>query len=296
MDKPGIRRDWISRTPKWALLAAFWIAQGVVLYFGQAFLYASQSGVGGYSFEEHADGSIHAVRTEHTRLLGEWPSWDDYAGLLVMPEFVLWMLGGIAAITLAQALFVLPVRRPGPMGPKGKGLRTSLFVAGIAIGTLVFAVVLAWYGLADAYDLWGPDAIDAMPVPRWAIIAVIVGVGWAVATPLLIAFVRQGRKEAVLTRLSRRLLLGTIVETALLIPLDVMVRRKTDCYCWAGSYWALTVCGAVGVFALGPAVFLPLLARRRKAWYAGHCAVCGYDMAGRLDAAKCPECGTGWRA
>lgn len=288
-----VKKDWVSRTPKWVLLAVFWVAQGIVLYLGQALLYASQSDVQGFVTEETADGILG--RSEF-RPFGVWPSWEDYAGLLAMREYAAWMGGGIAAITLAQALFVMPVRRPGVMERGGKGARTSLCVAGIAIGVLAYAVVMAWYGVADEYDLWGPDAIDGLPMPRWMVVAVMVGVGWAVATPLLFAFVRGGARETVLSRLSKRLLLGTMVEVALLIPLDVMVRRKTSCYCWAGTYWALTVCGAVGVFALGPAVFLPLVAKRRKAWYAGHCGVCGYDMGGRLDAPKCPECGTGWRA
>lgn len=288
------KKDWISRTPKWALLAGFWVVQAAVLYFGQALLYTSQGEVRGYEPVELPDGRQVLQRTEDTNLLGRWPTREEYLRLLAMEDFILWMGGGIVAITLAQALFVWPVRRPGVMGPRGKGARTSLCIAGVAIGALVLAGVLAWYGVADEYDLWGPDAIEGLP--RWVVVAVIVGTGWAVATPLLFAFVKGGRKETVLARLSRRLLLGTMVEVALLIPLDVMVRRKTSCYCWAGTYWALTVCGAVGVFALGPAVFLPLVARRRKAWYAGHCGVCGYDMSGRMDAPKCPECGTGWRA
>ncbi len=290
----GAKRDWIARTPKWALLLGFWIAQGIVLYFVQGLLYVTQSEVEGFSTSKLPDGTIVGQR-EH-QMLGEWPTWERYAGLLTTTEFILWMSGGIAAITLAQAVFVWPVRRPGAMGPKGKGVRTSLCVAGAAIGTLVLAAVAALYGLADEYDHWSAQAIDDLPVPRLAVVAAIVGTGWLVATPLLVAFVQGGQRETVLARLSRRLLLGTMVEVALLIPLDVMVRRKTSCYCWAGTYWALTVCGAVGVFALGPAVFLPLAARRRKPWYAGRCAVCGYDMAGRMDAPKCPECGTGWRS
>jgi hypothetical protein len=290
------RRDWITRTPKWLLLAGFWTAQAVALYFAQALLYASQEEVHGFEIVEQADGSFAGVRTEDTTLLGEWPTWDEYARLLTMTDFIVWMGGGIVAITLAQAVFLWPVRRPGPLGPKGRGARASLCIAGVAIAMMVFAVVLAWYGIADEYERWGPDAIDALPLPRWTVVATIIGVGWAVATPLLFAFARAGPKETVLARLSRRLLLGTIVEVALLIPLDVMVRRKTSCYCWAGTYWALTVCGAVGVFALGPAVFLPLVARRRRTWHAAHCPVCGYDMTGGLNAPKCPECGTGWRA
>lgn len=290
------RKDWISRTPKWVLLAAFWVVQGAVLFFGQALLYISQSKVD--KGHTNTPGPL-SVLDRYTPdrdpiFFGSWPSIDEYIELLTTREFALWTLGGIAALTLGQSIFVWPVRRPGIALERHKGLRMSLLVAGLMIGLLTLAAFLAIAGAFD--ESYIPiDAVILLGSP-WTTMTVVTLAGWAVATPLMFAFVKGGRKETVLARLSRRLLLGTMVEVALLIPLDVMVRRKTSCYCWAGTYWALTVCGAVGVFALGPAVFLPLVARRRKAWYAGHCGVCGYDMAGRMDAPKCPECGTGWRA
>lgn len=289
-----VKRDWLTRTPKWLLLAGFWLAQALVLYLLQALLYVTQAEVNGLLLVRDADGNLTGQTT--SRLLGKWPSLREYLDLATLPEFMLWMLGGIVVLTAAQALFVMPVRRPGVSGERGKGLRWSLCVAGLAIAALVLAAVMSVAGVLDEYDVVDESVIDWIPGSPWTLMAVVVLAGWAVATPLLVAFVRAGRKETVLARVSRRLLIGTVIETALLIPLDVMVRRKTNCYCWAGTYWGLTLCGAVGVFALGPAVFLPLLARRRATWYGGHCGVCGYDMSGDLKAARCPECGTGWRA
>lgn len=289
-----MKRDWLTRTPKWLLLAGFWLAQAIVLYLLQALLYVTQAEVNGLLLVRDADGNLTGQTT--SRLLGKWPSLREYLDLATLPEFTLWMLGGIVVLTAAQALFVMPVRRPGVSGERGKGLRWSLCVAGLAIAALVLAAVMSVAGVMDEYDIADESAIDWIPGSPWTLMAVVVLAGWAVATPLLVAFVRAGRKETVLARVSRRLLIGTVIETALLIPLDVMVRRKTNCYCWAGTYWGLTLCGAIGVFALGPAVFLPVLARRRTTWYGGHCGVCGYDMAGDMKAARCPECGTGWRA
>ena len=289
-----VKRDWLTRTPRWALLGVLWVAQAVVLYLLQALLYASQSEVNGFVLIRDAEGNLTGEST--SRLLGVWPSLRELIDLATLPEFMLWMLGGIGALTAAQALFVMPVRRPGRSGRGGKGLRTSLCVAGLAIAGLVLAGVMGVAGVLEEYGVVGEGMIGWIPGAPWTVMGAVVLAGWSVATPMLIAFVRAGKKETVLARLSRRLLIGTVIEVALLIPLDVMVRRKTNCYCWAGTYWGLTLCGAIGVFALGPAVFLPLLARRRATWYGGHCGVCGYDMGGDLGAARCPECGTGWRA
>lgn len=290
---PRVRRDWVSRTPKWLLLAVFWGVQGVSLYLLQGLLFVSQSAVEGFETVVLPDGTVTGERSRS--MLGEWPTWEAYTETLVMGEFAAMMGGAVAALTLAQAVFVWPVRRPGVSRSRGKGLRRSLCVAGLVIGVLALGAVMAVAGVLEEYEFADEGMIDWVPGSPWTVMALVVGAGWLVATPLLFAFVRAGRKETVLARLSRRLLLGTVIEIALLIPLDVMVRRKTSCYCWAGTYWGLTVCGAIGVFALGPAVFMPLVARRRRAWYAGHCGVCGYDMGGRMDAPRCPECGTGWR-
>ncbi|MEM9372453.1 MAG: hypothetical protein AAGA55_02315 [Planctomycetota bacterium] len=50
----------------------------------------------------------------------------------------------------------------------------------------------------------------------------------------------------------------------------------------------------IGFVGAGPAVLLPLFARRRRAWYRTHCHACGYDMRG--DPECCPECGLAWGA
>ncbi len=132
----------------------------------------------------------------------------------------------------------------------------------------------------------------------WApwIIGIAAAISWCVATPLLIAFCKGGKREDLLHRLAGALFVGTIVEVAAIIPLDVLVRRKESCYCWAGTYIALLVAGGVGLVFLGPMILLPVLMRRRKRWYEGRCELCGYDMSATLKAERCPECGTGWKA
>lgn len=164
----------------------------------------------------------------------------------------------------------------------------SVVIAGLAAGLLMGGIVL---GLASVAGLLGGREEE-----RWFGLAILVMfIGWIAGSVLLIPFAQRRPPAGALGRFSSVLLLGTIVEVAAIIPLDVMARRKTDCYCGEGSFWALTVCWAVGVFALGPAIWLLPLSRRRQRWYQGRCVVCGYDMRGCRDAERCPECGAGWR-
>ncbi len=291
--KLQVRRDWITRTPKWMLLTCFWTFQAIALYLLQALSYQSQGAVG--NDIEESDKFSAILRNG---FFGKWPSWEEYSDLLKNSEFAIMMIIAIALLTVAQMIFMLPARKPGLAPGHGRSVRKSIAIAGGVIGFLLLGAIAGFGSFLDEVheiDI-GSEFINDLPGESYTAIVIIIGFGWLVATPILIKFSKPGRKEDVLARLAKKLFIGTIIEVALLIPLDVMVRRKTSCYCWAGTYWALTVCGFLGVFALGPAVFLPILSKRRKTWYSGHCGVCGYDMAGMLDAPRCPECGTGWRA
>jgi hypothetical protein len=228
-----------------------------------------------------------------------WPMLEkgpdaDWRHTLANPDYAWRAIAAILVLTALQAAFVWPVRRPTPAGPQGTPIAASLAIAGLAMACVGFGLVVA---IGQLLDL-GQVQVSAWAWWPWASVpaaAVTVGLMWLAATPLLMAFCRRGRREGILARAAAAVFTGTIVEVAAIIPLDVMVRRRESCYCWAGTYYALIVCGTVGLFMLGPAVLLPLLARRRKRWYAGWCEVCGYDMRGTMSADRCPECGTGWR-
>jgi len=259
-------------------LVVYWAVQAAVV-FGVTLAWFG-------TFPEDGAWYTNPVRRETLELVGE-------------RDTMTLMLVAVGVITAAQACFVMPVRRPGLSGRHGRSLRVSLVAAGLAVGALVLVSLFGVHSLAvltlgdgegESVDLLG----NAYGGPE-AWFVVVCAVCWAVPTALLIAFVRRGRRETVLARIASRVLIGTAAEVALLIPLDVMVRRKTECYCAEGTFWGLTLAGWAGVFAAGPAVFLPLLAKRRKRWYGGHCAACGYDMSSTPNADRCPECGVGWR-
>ena len=209
--------------------------------------------------------------------------WETNASLFIwaMP-FLLTI-----AIVALQWLFLLPIRRPA-VSKTGVPILISLAVGGLLIALLLTALALAVGHLLVAYDILGID--DPLPV----LLAILAGC-WIISTPLLIAFGRHERRETTLQRLASAIFLGTLVEAAALIPLDALIRRREDCICHNGTFFGLIICGSVGILAFGPAVFLPIVARHRKRWYARRCSVCGYDMRGHLSADRCPECGAGWR-
>lgn len=225
-------------------------------------------------------------------MLGEWPELDAFIDAFSDAET--WIVYGTAAllVTGLQGVFLLPLRTPRVVGAGRRGVRCTLIVAGLGFAMLLLMAVWSLGSVIDHYAYLPGVATTAEGVIIASVLVILPA--WAMATVLIARFTRPGTREDVLTTLSRRLLAGTVIEAVLLIPLDVMIRRKTDCYCAEGTFWALIWCGAIGFVSAGPAIFIPLLARRRRGWYAKHCGGCGYDMSGVEDAERCPECGMDW--
>ncbi|MBM4109006.1 MAG: hypothetical protein FJ255_09410 [Phycisphaerae bacterium] len=271
----------VSRWGRWRVIGAMWTAQLLVAYLVAPLWIASGN----------ADGPSG-------RPWGPW-RWDELIGAFSDPEFHLVVVVPLLMICAAQGVMLWPVRVPGPRTLRGTPLKLSLAVAALACTVLTFGAYFAIGGLVSVLTDGRTDLDDLLPFSGelWLLgLVLVVGAPWAIWSVLLIAFCRPAPRESLLARLSSRIFLGTTVETLAIIPLDVMLRRRSDCYCVGGTYWALTLCGAVGLFAAGPAIILPLLARRRKRWYAGRCDACGYDMSATPKAPRCPECGAGWRA
>lgn len=234
-------------------------------------------------------------------------------------------IGVVAGIVASFALFAGDVLNIIPGSPDGRGVSVIVFSTAVVVGPIavvllhakyrdglpagistLFAAMLAGLLLTgtlllilDAAEL----AQEAMGVsdpdmPDWLWkVAFLAGpvVGWIAATPLILGFVRRGHPESQLSRLANAIFIGTLIEAVITIPIYVMVRRKSMCYCAEGSFWSLIIFGSVGLVALGPAMYLLPIGKRRRRLTDGCCPACGYDLRSTPEAPRCPECGAGWR-
>lgn len=199
-----------------------------------------------------------------------------------------WEWWGVGAATFALLTALATIAWLATTSPDGVPAWLRALVAG-AFGALGAAALAA---SACALARWLRDEdgdIEEQPVP--AIVLATAFGSWALWTPLLIAFLRRPNAPTRLARLARGLLAGSIVHAAAVLPLEVMVRRKTSCYCSESSFWALSATLGVGLFAVGPAVFLVPFAARRSALRRGLCPACGYDLTTLPPPRVCPECG-----
>ncbi|MBY0311720.1 MAG: hypothetical protein K2W85_06605 [Phycisphaerales bacterium] len=272
---------------KWRLLAMWWIAQAVLI----ALALPAYVGFATSVNASKGDWLGSVSLSDYTQAIGDLGFWQ-----------VLGWTAGI--ITILQLAILLPVRQPRPRLKKGWPLWLAIAATGACGAMLAGGIALAASILITGLTTTPSEASVVM----WMLLSVMVA-SWLVATPLIMAFARNrlnaGQShDLVLRRVSALLFKGTVIEAALIIPLDIMVRTRTSCYCEMGTFWALTLCIGVGIITLGPIVLLPVFARRNKPWFKNHCDACGYDLSG-LPAPKgesasttprCPECGAGWRA
>jgi len=221
-------------------------------------------------------------------------TWHDVVFLLTEPDSIISLAVWTGLLIGAQVALLAPVRRPAPMRERGHNVWASIAVGGFLGSLLLTAMVFAALEWARVGNDSAWEALVDKNYGGWALLAIVL-LAWVLATPMLYVFSRKRRRETWLSRLSAGLFTGTIFETAAIIPLDIMVRKRSDCYCATGTFFSLSLCLSVGLAAFGPAVILPVVARRRKRWYESRCAYCGYEKTGLEKTDRCPECGTGWR-
>lgn len=257
--------DGVSARAKFRWLARWWIGQGVALWLGAPLIPLL------------AGGDTNA---------------GYYVSALTDPLYAGWIAGFTVLFAGLQWLYLRPIRSPAPAA-KPVRLVWSMVLGGLMVSLLLCVLLLAALGVANDILVIRPYVIED-DAALWAVIAILV-LNWVLATPLLLAFAsRSHSAEEHLRRVATVLFAGTLIELLAVIPLDVLARRKEDCWCFRGTLMAITLALVVGLILAGPVVFLVLLARRRRRWPSGKCAACGTDVGLDLRIARCPACGSGW--
>lgn len=269
---------------KWRLVMWYWVAQAV---FVSVVIPLGISQV----------GTVNGPRGQ------PWGEFDisELVRIAMRGEVAIGILATACLLMALQTVIVWPVRRPRVRMEKGWPLWLSIGVGAMAGAAIAVGIACA---VGTILELVAPDFSHQTWDALWVSLWIWIGGSYIMAAALLSRFCSRGlrtgqRHETLLGRIAATLFVGTLVESAAIMPIDVMYRRKQDCYCSAGTFWGFVALIAAGLLTLGPAILLPLLSRRRKRWYASRCDCCGYDMTGLAGAERvvdrCPECGAGWK-
>lgn len=203
-------------------------------------------------------GYVAVVGDEGTfpRIVGDSETW-----LMVLALF--------AGVSVVQLILLSPVLARRPRRERGVPVWMSL-----GLGAVMFALLAGALVMSIGHALFDDQGMS--PTTFFAAVAV-AGASWIGGTVYFAAFMRarpEATREGLVHLLSKRLLQATAFETLANIPLDVMIRKKSNCHCGDGSFFAFTVCMAVGLVVFGPAVLLSLLRKERALWYRERCDAC----------------------
>ena len=213
--------------------------------------------------------------------------WILDSALLVVETPVLFFV--VTTMAVLQTMLLVPLVGPLRIGPNGWPLRVS--VVGAA-GIAGLATTMAIYGIVEFTDVTLGTSMARGSAWEWHAMLLVV---WTVTGGFWCWLLRRAgrsRDPRGLDRLVRAVFAATVVESILMVPLYVMLRKRLDCFCGAATFIGL--CGGVAMllWMCGPWALLLLTRRRREAWSVGACTGCGYSRLGGGD--RCPECGAAY--
>ena len=199
-----------------------------------------------------------------------------------------WFGALIAVLILVglQALFLVGMphfRWPKPTS--GIPMVISMSTGALLAGLLTFGVFAT---LLNAFNVWD-RIVNAVEFNIFWVIAAAWG-GWFFVFLVMWA----GEWLHVFRRIYKFLIAGTVLELLVTIPVDVHVRRRTQCYCGEGTFFAMVIGITLAVWSFGPGLVMLFLTRRlQRKGYFSICRKCTYDLRGQPPGSDhCPECGT----
>lgn len=214
------------------------------------------------------------------------------------------LLGSAAVVVVgSQVVFLIPVVRAS-MSRKELGRRptismilvagvAALMTVGLALGLLQFLEMRGVIGRFPYYNEWfGNQGSLAGP---WALPTALVtlGLSWVIWSVMLIRLSRRRPWETFLGRVVGLLLVGTVLEVLVILPIHMMVLPRVVEGLSTGTFFALCVATVAALWLSGPGIVIALMGKRRRLWRGLQCEMCGYAK-GPSPAAKCPECGYAW--
>ena len=227
----------------------------------------------------------------------EWADLAPHQFVLHIVEIIgdgdWWVTAGVPAASIvgSQIVFLVPVfsKRP-PRDERSRPLLLSLVIGAAIAAMLTFALLLGVGEFIETVLEASLDLDDALATTL--LVATVLG-SWVFWSAILLIFSRSIWADRALGRLVGLLLGGTLLEVLVVLPLDIMVRRRTDCYCFAGTFFALCLAVIATLWLAGPGVVIALMSKKHRLWRETHCERCGYAK-GPSPGAKCPECSYAW--
>lgn len=172
-------------------------------------------------------------------------------------------------------LLLLPINLTERRLPARRPLKTPVLITGFFLANLFFAGILsllcAIFGdkadkKFDLSLLFNGDAANQQPngdgVAFTMVLTVLVF--WLVWAFIFRRATQSDEPDALLARLKRWLLRGSILELIIAVPSHVIVRRREDCCAPLGTFWGIATGISVMLLCFGPGVFFLFVERMQN--------------------------------
>lgn len=189
-------------------------------------------------------------------------SWDDRA------IYAMHAAGFLGLFLVSQWMFLQP--RGGlafRTADRPRSGRLAIWGAGFAGMLITFGAAASVLQIAHKWEelFSGEFHFLKMTLNGLQLLLTAMGFAWVIWGIVFGLYFQDCDHRTVVGRLTRILLVGTIVELLISIPAyATALREQDDCYCAKGSYTGL-VFGCTALFWLfGPGIFLLMLRERRR--------------------------------
>jgi hypothetical protein len=197
-------------------------------------------------------------------------SWHNALKIYLRWGYWLWLgvfVGGQALLLLLPIHIAerrLPARRP---------LKTSIIVTAFFLANLCFAgllTILCLYFQEDGIDFFGyflpllPNRVSPS-YPSIEFGVCVVGLAfWIIWAVIFRSFAGTDDPDALLKRMVRWLLRGSILELLVAVPSHIIVRQRGDCCAPLGTFWGIASGLSVMLLCFGPGVYFLFVERCRR--------------------------------
>jgi len=197
-------------------------------------------------------------------------SLQEAAGIFKYWTYWLWL----AALLAGQALLLLlPINLAERRLPARRPLKVPVIVTALFLANLCFAglvSILFLYFKEDGTNFFGYflpfTASQVSPSDfQTEFGAVITGLAfWIIWAVIFRSFARSDNPDALLKRITRWLLRGSILELLVAVPSHIIVRRRGDCCAPLGTFWGIATGISIMLLCFGPGVFFLFVERCRR--------------------------------
>ena len=242
------------------------------------------------SWPTNAD-AILSLTGEYWRFLVSLAYWQfDVTGKI-------WLVAIAAVWATLTVAFLAPITGRVQLLQHGRSIRSSVAVA-VLMGSVICGLIMgALFEGVLALMTSTEEEFHGLQRLSSSVGSIAVIGAWIVGGALWAIFLRRAgssRNPAGLDLLLRRILAGTAVELVLGLPIALLIRRRSECYCSTATFFNFAFGTAALLWICGPWSVLFLTRKARANWSRTACASCGYPR--RSGGSECSECGQAFAA